>query len=131
MHEAVAGLSPDEAKVLLDRPVALSSWLMERGLQAREVLGSLMVRADEWEPPPPPPHVDLRRPDAADLREFVKKAVGLPFRLRQVAALCLEAGLTLDECAAEMGVARGTVRVHLRRLRAIRRECLERERLRR
>ena len=130
MHAAVEGLSPDEAKVLLDRPAALSSWLMERGVELREVHASLLTRAAEWEPPPPPPHVDLRRPDAAELREFVKKAVGLPFRLRQVAALCLEAGLTLDECAAEIGIARVTVRVHLRRLRAIRRECQERERLR-
>jgi DNA-directed RNA polymerase specialized sigma24 family protein len=131
MHEAVARLSPDEAQRLIDDDCAFQEWIKEHGVEGHRIFGQLIVRSSEWVPPPPPPHVDLRRPDAADLRAFVAKAPGLPARLKQVSSLCLERGLTLDQCAAELGIARATVRVHLRRLRAVLRECKERERLRR
>ncbi|MBK9037206.1 MAG: helix-turn-helix domain-containing protein [Myxococcales bacterium] len=52
---------------------------------------------------------------------FVERAARLPARLRAVAALCLRDGATLDETAARLGIARETVRVHLRRLRALQR----------
>jgi DNA-directed RNA polymerase specialized sigma24 family protein len=84
----------------------------------RTLLSDVMNRSlGPIEPPPDHP----RRTDAATLRALVERAEGLPRRLRQVANLCLVHGLSLQQCADHLGMARGTVRVHLRRLRAIQR----------
>lgn len=60
-----------------------------------------------------------KRNDATVLKHmFGLKGARLPDRLRQVYALCVEQGLSLNECARRLGIGRETVRSHLRRLRA-------------
>jgi DNA-directed RNA polymerase specialized sigma24 family protein len=72
------------------------------------------------------PGDDPRRADAQELRDFVRRAAALPYRVREVAALCLDEGLSLTACGERLGIKRETVRVHLRRLRALRRRAAAR-----
>jgi|JI9StandDraft_1071089.scaffolds.fasta_scaffold277268_1 DNA-directed RNA polymerase specialized sigma24 family protein len=119
MHPAIAQLTPDEA---WDLPPSgyLDAWLEARGLdRSPQILTELMERALEVDSVRPRDHP--RRRDAQALRDFVDRAAALPYRLREVARLCLVEGLSLRACAERLGIARGTVRVHLRRLRALRR----------
>lgn len=101
-----------------------ADWLEERGLEwTSQLSGQLAVRAlDE----PPPPRDDFRREDGARLRDFVKRAARLPPRVRMVASLCLDQGLSLSACAERLSISRETVRVHLRRLRGFQRRAAAR-----
>ncbi len=116
MHPALAALTPKEARLFLDDPAALAVWLEEHQLRHRDVVGVLddLTFHDE----PPPLVVRPNRRDTAALLAYVDRAVRLPPRLRAVARLCLQDGATLDQAAAQLGITRETVRVHLRRLRA-------------
>ena len=58
------------------------------------------------------------RGDAAELAAFVARAAKLPARELQVHELCIARGLSLEACAATLGIARTTVRTHLKNLRA-------------
>lgn len=103
----------------------LAQWLDANDVAwERSLMWFLYERASEV--PPPAPVDDPRRSDGAELREFVDRAARLPPRLREVAQLCLEDGMSLRACAERLGVSRETVRVHLRRLRALRRMVMAR-----
>jgi len=119
MHPALAALTPKEARVLLDDREALEAWLCKHPLPYRQAIGVLYTLADD--DVPPPPVVRSNRRDTAALLAYVDRAVRLPSRLRAVARLCLQDGATLDQAAAQLGITRETVRVHLRRLRAMQR----------
>ena len=124
MHPLIAALSVQQANALWDSG-RLESWLDEQGVEwTPQLMAELVERATSEPPPPPPDHP--RREDASELRAFVKRAPWLPYRVRQVAALCLEQGLSLAACAAHLSISRETVRVHLRRLRALHRRALAR-----
>jgi DNA-directed RNA polymerase specialized sigma24 family protein len=71
---------------------------------------------------------DPRRTDGELLRAYTRNAPGLPQRLRDVAKLCLEDGLSLTQCARELGLSRNTVRVHMQRIRSMARYHLARRR---
>ncbi len=124
MHPALAALSPWQASALYDDPEALEAWLGQHQLGYREaiaVIGELILDVETA-----PPVVRPNRRDAAELLAYVERAARLPARLRAVATLCLKDGATLDEAAARLGIARETVRVHLRRLRALQRAAAAR-----
>jgi DNA-directed RNA polymerase specialized sigma24 family protein len=124
----VAALSPSEAALMVRRQT-VDDWCDAHGLEwSASVQTAVFKRSLEPEEAPPPPPPDPRRRDTAELQHFVAEAPDLPLRLREVATLCLDRGLTLDQCAAELGIKRETVRVHLRRLRAIRRLSEHRDR---
>ena len=76
----------------------------------------------------PPPSGDVRRQDTERLREFLQRATRLRGRMREVATLCIEHGLSLSQCAERLGISRETVRVQLRRLRSLERRSSERRR---
>lgn len=119
MHPALEALSAKQARALFSDQGAMSLWMSEHGVSYREaygVIADLALTTGDEQPRPRP-----QRHDSEALREFVKRAVRLAPRMRTVAQLCLDEGLTLDETAARMGIARETVRVHLRRLRALKR----------
>lgn len=119
MHPALAALTPREARVLVDDIEALDAWFCKHQLPYRETLGVLYTLADDDVPPPPVARPNRR--DTAALLAYVDRAARLPPRLRSVARLCLQDGATLDQAAAKLGITRETVRVHLRRLRAMQR----------
>lgn len=124
MHPALAALSASQARALFEDPEALEAWLGQHQLRYREaiaVIGDRMLDVEAT-----PPVVRPNRRDAAELLAYVERAARLPARLRAVAALCLKDGATLDETAARLGIARETVRVHLRRLRALQRAAAAR-----
>jgi RNA polymerase sigma factor (sigma-70 family) len=121
MHPALAKLTPREALDLVRSPLLMQQWIGQADVPYREAVDVIFDRADEaLDQPPPPP--DPRRRDRDRLIAFVDTAEGLPRRLREVARFCLEDGLTLRECGARLGITRETVRVHLRRLRALERQ---------
>jgi hypothetical protein len=124
MHPLVEALTPAEARWVL-QVGSIDTFCFERQIACTdEVLRFVIVRSADPDPEPPPlpkPPGNPRRPDADELREFVKRAHKLPWRLREVAALCIDYGLTLDQCAQRLGIARETVRAHLRRLRLLKR----------
>ncbi len=105
--------------MLFDDPEAFAAWLGQHRLGFREAFAVIVERMPDDEVTPPV--VRPNRRDTAALLAFVERAVRLPARLRSVARLCLQDGATLDEAAARLGIARETVRVHLRRLRALQR----------
>ena len=119
MHPALAALSPREARALIDDREAFEAWLCQHQLAYREAIAVISERMPDDDVTPPV--VRPNRRDAAALLAFAERAVRLPARLRAVASLCLRDGATLDEAAARLGIARETVRVHLRRLRALQR----------
>jgi DNA-directed RNA polymerase specialized sigma24 family protein len=124
----VAGLSPSEAASMVRRQT-VDEWCEAHGFTwTVSIQSAVFKRSLEREEAPPPPPPDPRRRDTAELQAFVAKAPTLPLRLREVATLCLDQGLTLDQCAAALGIKYETVRVHLRRLRAIRRISERRDR---
>ncbi len=127
MHPSLEALTPAEARRLVESQSLLADWLDTNRIPFDlRSFGFLSARAAEaYEAAAPPPLPSPHRLDAAQLRDFVSRAVRLPLRVRQVAQLCLEDGLTLDVCAKRLGISRETVRVHLRRLRQLRR-CAER-----
>lgn len=126
MHPELEALTPHEADRLIDSPMALSRFIDRLGVHdVGAVMQFLCDRSEDADDEPPLGR--RHRPDARRLLEFVRRAGGLPPRLRQVATLCLADGLTLDECAEALGISRGTVRVHLRRLRRLERACRQRE----
>lgn len=120
MHPALEKLTLREALDLFRAPMLMQQWIERAGVPFREATEVIFDRAMEAMDADPPPNP--RRCDTKQLLEFVDKAEGLPFRLRQVARLCLEEGLSLSECASRLGITRETVRVHLRRLRALERQ---------
>ena len=126
MHPELEALTPHEACRLIDSPMALTRFIDSLGGvgvgTVMQFLFDLSDKADDE-----PPLGSRHRPDAARLLEFVGRAGALSPRLRQVAMLCLADGLSLDECAEALGISRGTVRVHLRRLRRLERACRQRE----
>jgi RNA polymerase sigma factor (sigma-70 family) len=123
LAELVAALRPSEAMVLIQHQ-RVDSWCDKHDVVfTRDVLKAVIKRASDPEEIPPPPPPDPRRRDTEALQQFVSKAVKLPPRVRQVAALCLDQGFTLDQCAAQLGIKRETVRVHLRRLRTMRKRA--------
>ena len=124
MHPALAALSPRQASALSAAPEAMAACPGQHQLGYREaiaVIGELILDVET-----PPPVVRPNRRDAAELLAYVERAARLPGRLRAVATLCLKDGATLDEAAARLGIARETVRVHLRRLRALQRAAAAR-----
>jgi DNA-directed RNA polymerase specialized sigma24 family protein len=123
MHPVFQTITPDEAWALSGSGY-FESWLASHGLEySRQLASDLMDRACEASPPP---RDDPRRTDGAELREFVERAARLPPRLRDIASLCLDQGLSLTACAARLSISRETVRVHLRRLRALQRRAAAR-----
>ncbi len=69
------------------------------------------------------------RPDNGDLAAAVKEALdGLPERQREVFILRHEAGLPLAEIGRRLGLAEGTVKIHLHRALAALRDLLNRRR---
>jgi hypothetical protein len=124
MHPLLEALTPAEARWVL-YVGSIDTFCFDRGIDCTgDVVRYVMVRAMDPDPEPPPlpePRATPRRGDAEELRDFVKRAVKLPWRLREVAELCFDRGLTLDQCAARLGIARETVRAHLRRLRLLKR----------
>ncbi len=123
MHPALEKLAPIEARGLVNDFSALDDWLTANGLPFSGDIRSALYALASQAPVEvaPPRRVDPRRKDPATLVEFVDRAAALPLRLRQVAAFCLEDGLSLSQCAKRLGISRETVRVHLRRLRAVHR----------
>lgn len=124
MHPALAALSPRQARALLDDREAFEAWLGQHRVPFREAIAGIDERMLDEEVAPPV--VRPNRRDAAELLAYVERAARLPARLRAVATLCLKDGATLDEAAARLGIARETVRVHLRRLRALQRAAAAR-----
>jgi DNA-binding CsgD family transcriptional regulator len=123
----VAALTPSEAASMVRRQT-VDEWCEAHGLTwSVSIQSAVFKRSLELEEVPPPPPPDPRRRDSAELQRFVARAPDLPLRIREVAMLCLDRGLTLDQCAAQLGIKRETVRVHLRRLRAIRRRSEHRD----
>ena len=121
---ALEALTPRDADTLAMSPTLLAQWLDAHGVEwHRSLMVFLFDRASEAQPAPVD---DPRRADAAELRVFAERAARLPPRLQQVAQLCLEDGLSLRACAERLGLSRETVRVHLRRLRALRRMVMAR-----
>jgi mannose-6-phosphate isomerase len=108
-------LLPVEAGELLCSPALRDAWLAEHGVAMSEEV--ILQIADRVMEEPPMTAANRRRGDFKALREFARKAVGLPVRQRQVAMMCFERGATIDECAAAMGIGRETVRSHLAALR--------------
>jgi DNA-directed RNA polymerase specialized sigma24 family protein len=132
VHEKIEALTSAQALALVASPMAMNEWMVRSGVpDSRENWRAIWTRAEEameeW-PGEAGRSGDVRRPDAERLREFVSRANRLPGRVRDVAVLLLEHGLSLSECAARLGISRETVRVHLRRLRAFERISSERER---
>jgi DNA-directed RNA polymerase specialized sigma24 family protein len=124
MHPVIAALPVHHARALWGNPY-FETWLEEQGLEWTPRLASDLVERALSDPPPPPPD-HPRRDDGDELRAFVKRAPSLSTRLRSVATLCLEQGLSLTACAERLSISRETVRVHLRRLRALHRRALAR-----
>lgn len=108
MHPALEKLTLREALDLFRAPMLMQQWIDRAGVPFREATNVIFDRAMEAMDADPPPNP--RRRDTKQLLEFVDKAEGLPFRLRQVARLCLEEGLSLSECAAHLGITRETGR---------------------
>jgi DNA-binding CsgD family transcriptional regulator len=127
MHPALKHLTPADALDLMSSPLDLQGFCDDHGLRLREVSSELWELAVACVDAPSPS--DWRRRDADRLREFVRRAVGLPYRQRQIANLLLDHGVSLTECARELGISRETVRTHLRRLRATERMCRARQAL--
>ena len=119
MHPALAALTPREARVFLDDLEAFGAFLSQHQLPYREAFA--VIAELDFDHAPPPPVVRSNRRDTAALLAYVDRAVRLPPRLRAVAKVCLQDGATLDQAAARLGITRETVRVHLRRLRAMQR----------
>jgi DNA-binding CsgD family transcriptional regulator len=117
---AIEKLTPAQALEIVECPPLLSRFIDESEvMRPRKLISALRERAAGADEGPSPG--DPRRTDAERLREFVQGAVGLSLRLRQVANLCLDHGLSLTECATRLGISRNTVRVHLWRLRQLER----------
>lgn len=124
VHPAIAALTPSEARALPATDY-LEAWLERHGLAfSQKILVELVRRSLEVDDVAP--RDDPRRADAQELRDFVRRAAALPYRVREVAALCLDEGLSLTACGERLGIKRETVRVHLRRLRALRRRAATR-----
>lgn len=123
MAAASEEMSPQVAARIFDSAELFDEWFEDSEFFPNRgaACGFLITRSLEITaaPPPPSPH----RFDATELRAYVSRAPGLPLRLREVARLCLDEGLTLDACATRLGIARETVRVHLRRLRHLQRRA--------
>jgi DNA-directed RNA polymerase specialized sigma24 family protein len=118
VHPAIAKLTPAEVCKLLASTYDLSVYCHENGIgSVGKALGWLLDLHEQL--PAPPPTVDTpRRRDATRLRAYLDQYTGLSRRMEQTAVLCLVNGLSLSECAKQMGVSRETVRTQLRRLRA-------------
>lgn len=119
MHPAVAALSPEEADAMVTDGLRLGNFMEGKGMTVSEVIRDLLCRAEGARAEPPPIPVRPQRPDTLALLETMQRSARLPPRVREVATLCLLEGLSLDDCAARLGIKRETVRVHLRRLRSI------------
>lgn len=122
MHPALAALTPRQARDLMDAPMLMQAWISRHDIPYREAMDVIFDLFEDALDAPPAPN-DPRRTDRDRLLEFVGRAEGLPTRLRQVARYCLEDGLSVRECGERLGIARETVRAHLRRLRLIERRC--------
>jgi DNA-directed RNA polymerase specialized sigma24 family protein len=124
LHPAVAELTPAQALDMVDSPELMHRWIARSGVEySRGLVMELWNRAEGADEGPGPG--DFRRTDAERLRTFVRDAARLPPRLRQIANLCLDHGLSLSQCAERLGIARETVRAHLRRLRLLERRSRE------
>ena len=124
MHPAIAKLTPDQAWALT-ASAYLEEWAEANHIECGPRLRvELVQRAVEVEVVPSRDHP--LREDAPALREFMERVVALPPRMKQVATLCLEQRMSLRACGERMGISRETVRVHLRRLRALRRRAMAR-----
>ncbi len=116
MHSAVDELTPADALDLVGSPWLYATWRQKHGLaHSGHLLQLLWERAEACLDEPS--QSDARRRDADSLRQFSRRAARLPARQRQIASLLLDHGLSLTECARELGISRETARTHLRRLR--------------
>jgi DNA-directed RNA polymerase specialized sigma24 family protein len=129
----LANVTPAEAYMLVRRPELLDKWMARVGLTSlpQRVFRRLSdlswqaqveARVDATARQAAAAHSDAnrRRADLAELRELVAGAGDrLPVRLRQVAHFCIVAGAAIAQAAEALDMAPATVRVHLRRLRAI------------
>lgn len=123
---ALEKLTPAQASDMVDDPLRMHWWIAESGLvYSRALVREIWQRAEGADEGAGPG--DARRTDAEQLREFVQRAARLPPRLRQVASLCLDHGVSLTECARRLGISRNTVRSHLARLRALERQWRARQ----
>ncbi len=135
-------LEPYDALDLLDDPVALAEWADVQGMAPREAYRVLNDLAEPLFADGAPPlesrmlrharavhasrgRLAAGRTDVEELCAFVERAGALPSRVKEVFGLCVVQGLSHRECAARIGIAPATVRVHLRRLRRIMRACGE------
>lgn len=120
MHPALAALTAIEAVPMATDYDKLGDWCDATGVpftsETRKYIHELAEKAP---PPPPPPAPHPRRTDTDELKELVRNAEKLPPMLKLVGKACLFNGLSLSEAAAHLRISRETVRVHLRRLRAI------------
>lgn len=122
MHAALERLTVVEARAFEEDRGALMAWARGHGIPYVEALSEVMERVMEVVEV----RDDPRRKDAAALRAFVARVERFPPRIEQVVQLCLQEGLSLAACAARLGISRETVRVHLRRLRAMQRRAAAR-----
>ena len=123
MHPAIAALTPQQADAFVGSPY-FTAWLVERGIPFDHSLFSDLVERST--DPKEYAAAPRGRTDSDELRELMEKAGRLPRRVQEVASLCLEHGFTLRQCAERLGISRETVRVHLRRLRAMHRMVVAR-----
>ncbi len=115
-HPAVAALTPADGLDFVRSPMAFEFWRSQNDVPySRELLRYIWELSDDSFDAPSPS--DPRRRDADRLRAFAQRAARLPTRQQQIANLLLDHGLSLTECARELGIARETARTHLRRLR--------------
>ena len=119
------GLSDLDANRLLANPFFFERWRRRHGVAMNSPeTRALMDQAErlsleDIEAMIPPVECGPSRRDAAELRSYVNRAAKLPRRIREVFELFVEQAKTLDETAKALGIGRETVRVHLRRLRAL------------
>jgi DNA-binding NarL/FixJ family response regulator len=126
------GLSDVDAARLFLNPEGFACWMGNNGLTRKSPeVQAVMQQADdalergvldEPEELKPEGYSKVFRADAKELCDFVGTNPRLlPRRMAEVFELCVRQGLSLNACAERLHITKETVRVHLRRLRLLRR----------